>query len=59
MKSKNAELIEWSGGYQKLRSRVNGKMLVKGNKLQVIRPIRCGDLLYSIVIIVNNTISYT
>ena len=34
-------------------------MLVKDDKLLVIKRIRFGDLMYSMVIIVNNSILYT
>ena len=53
------ELIEtekYSGGWQRLRSRGNGEMLVRGNKLSVIRGISSRDLWYSMLTKINNTI---
>ena len=37
----------------------NGKVLVKGYKLLVMRLISFGDLMYSMVTIVNNAMLYT
>ena len=50
---------EQNDGWQRLRSGENGKMLVRWtfyNKLSVIRWISSGDLMYSMVTIVNDTI---
>ena len=41
------------------RGRGNGKTLVKGYKLPVVRLTCSGDLIYSMVIIANNTVLYT
>ena len=41
----------WGGEY--------GEMLIKGYKLVVIRRISSRDLMYSMVIIVNNTVLYS
>lgn len=53
------ELIEtekYGGGCQRLRSGGNGEMLVRRNKLSVIRGISFRDLWYSMVTKINNTI---
>ena len=53
------ELIEtekYSGGWQRLRSGGTGEMLVRGNKLSVIRGISSRDLWYSMLTKINNTI---
>lgn len=39
--------------------KARGATLVKEYKVPVIRPISSGDLRYSIVIMVNNTVLYT
>ena len=36
----------------------NREMLVKAYKLPAIRSVSCRDLMYSMVIIINNTVSY-
>ena len=61
MESKKAKLLEaesrlvlargWGSG--------NGEMLVKGYKLPVIRGLSSGNLMHSMVTIVNNTVLYT
>ena len=50
---------EQIGGCQGLWCGGNGEVLVKGYKLPVRRWISSGDLMYSIVTIVNNTVCYT
>ena len=47
-----------SGSYQGLGSGGNGEILVRGWKLLVIRFIGYGNLMYGMVIMANNTVSY-
>lgn len=37
----------------------NGEMLVRGYKLSAIRQVSSGDLMYSMVMTVNNTVLYS
>ena len=48
-----------NGGWQGLEGGGNGEMQVKGYKLSVIRGISSEVLMYSMVTIVSNTVSYT
>lgn len=48
-----------SSGYQKMRVKNKGEILVKGYKLSVIKFKNSGKLMYSMIIIVNNTTLYT
>ena len=45
-------------GYQRLGSRGNWEMLIKWYKLPVINGVSSGDLMYDMVIIVNNVVLY-
>ena len=57
-KKKNMKQREYKSGCQELRGGGN-EMLVKWYKLPIIRRISSRDLMYNIVIIVNNTQLYT
>lgn len=46
-------------GCQRVEDGENGKMLVKGYKLSVTRGIGSEELMYSMVILVNDTALYT
>ena len=61
MKSKKAELRETEKQRNPVQQggRENGEMLVKGYKPTVIRLRSPGDIMYSMVIIVINTVLYT
>lgn len=61
MESKVVELSEIEGGRVVARDcgeRKNGKMLSRGTNFQLCR-LSSGDLIYSNVITVNNTVLYT
>ena len=45
--------LPWAGGWG------NGEIFVKEYKLPVTRLTKSGDLMYSMVIIVNNTVLHT
>ena len=61
MESKKAKLIEAESRMvlPGIRDMGTGEMLVNGYKLPVRRWISLGDLMYSIVIIVNNNVLCT
>ena len=50
--------IDYNGGYQGLEDGGNGEVLVKEYKLLVISN-SSGNLIYSMMIIVNNIVLYT
>lgn len=57
---KNVELRETEDGMQVTRAMGKiGEVLVKKHRLSVIKITNSGDLILSIVIIVNDTIAYT
>ena len=56
--SKKAKLIETESRMPGTGSWENGEILVKRYKLPVIRWVSLGDLMYSMVMIVNNTVLY-
>ena len=45
-------------GYEELRGGRNGQVLVKGYKLPVVSRISFGKLMFSMMIIVHNTLLY-
>ena len=60
MESKNTELVETELiDLQPLAGGGDGKMLVKGYKLSIIRWLSSGDLMYRVVSLVNNIVLYS
>ena len=58
-KKKNWTQIEWNGGYQKLRNGKNKEMLVKESQPSVKRSKSSRNLIYSMMMTINNTVLWT
>ena len=62
MESEKAELRETgdeNGGFRRLGVGGNGEILARGDKLPVIRQTNSGDIIYSRVTVVKNTVLHT